>query len=65
MAARSSEAAQPARQQIDVQLDGSYRRAVNSSCTAARTEHWDVLQNEATEAESKSGRPMFGDRFPG
>src|SRR6202035_4586997 len=28
-------------------------------------EHWDVLQDEATEAASKSGRPMFGDRFPG
>jgi len=28
-------------------------------------EHWDVLQDEATEAESKSGKPMFGDRFPG
>jgi predicted SnoaL-like aldol condensation-catalyzing enzyme len=28
-------------------------------------EHWDVIQDEATEAESKSGRPMFGDRFPG
>ena len=27
-------------------------------------EHWDVLQDEATEAESKSGRLMFGDRFP-
>jgi predicted SnoaL-like aldol condensation-catalyzing enzyme len=27
-------------------------------------EHWDVLQDEVTEAESKSGRPMFGDRFP-
>jgi predicted SnoaL-like aldol condensation-catalyzing enzyme len=27
-------------------------------------EHWDVLQDEATEAESKSGRPMFGNRFP-
>jgi predicted SnoaL-like aldol condensation-catalyzing enzyme len=26
-------------------------------------EHWDVLQDEATEAESKSGRPMFGDHF--
>ena len=23
-------------------------------------EHWDVIQDEATEAESKSGRPMFG-----
>jgi len=28
-------------------------------------EHWDVLQDEATKAESKSGLPMFGDRFPG
>lgn len=27
-------------------------------------EHWDVLQDEATEAESVSGLPMFGDRFP-
>ncbi|AKU92476.1 nuclear transport factor 2 family protein [Vulgatibacter incomptus] len=27
-------------------------------------EHWDVLQDEATEKESASGKPMFGDRFP-
>lgn len=27
-------------------------------------EHWDVLQDEASAKESKSGRPMFGDRFP-
>ncbi len=27
-------------------------------------EHWDVLQDEATAAESQSGLPMFGDRFP-
>jgi predicted SnoaL-like aldol condensation-catalyzing enzyme len=27
-------------------------------------EHWDVLQEEATKAQSKSGLPMFGDRFP-
>src|SRR5712671_5996201 len=27
-------------------------------------EHWDVLQDEATQQESKSGLPMFGDRFP-
>ena len=26
-------------------------------------EHWDVIQDEATEAESKSGRPMFGASF--
>ena len=28
-------------------------------------EHWDVLQDEATEAESQSGLPMFGTRFLG
>ena len=28
-------------------------------------EHWDVLQDEATKAESKSGLPMFGEKFPG
>lgn len=27
-------------------------------------EHWDVIQDEATQAQSKSGRPMFGDKFP-
>ncbi len=26
-------------------------------------EHWDVLQDEASKAESKSGRPMFGHAF--
>ena len=26
-------------------------------------EHWDVIQDEATKASSKSGLPMFGDRF--
>ena len=27
-------------------------------------EHWDVVQDEATAKESKSGLPMFGDTFP-
>jgi predicted SnoaL-like aldol condensation-catalyzing enzyme len=27
-------------------------------------EHWDVIQDEATKAESRSGLPMFGERFP-
>ena len=27
-------------------------------------EHWDVLQDEATAADSKSGLPMFGTSFP-
>ena len=26
-------------------------------------EHWDVLQDEATKAQSKSGFPMFGEDF--
>ena len=29
----------------------------------ALAEHWDVLQDEATRAESTSGLPMFGDSF--
>lgn len=27
-------------------------------------EHWDVIQDEATREQSKSGKPMFGTRFP-
>ena len=27
-------------------------------------EHWDVIQDEATREQSKSGRPMFGNAFP-
>jgi predicted SnoaL-like aldol condensation-catalyzing enzyme len=27
-------------------------------------EHWDVIQDEATRASSKSGLPMFGKEFP-
>jgi predicted SnoaL-like aldol condensation-catalyzing enzyme len=27
-------------------------------------EHWDVIQDEATRGQSKSGNPMFGDAFP-
>ena len=27
-------------------------------------EHWDVIQDEATREQSKSGLPMFGDTFP-
>jgi predicted SnoaL-like aldol condensation-catalyzing enzyme len=26
-------------------------------------EHWDVIQDEATQGESKSGLPMFGTTF--
>jgi predicted SnoaL-like aldol condensation-catalyzing enzyme len=28
------------------------------------TEHWDVIQDEATKEQSKSGAPMFGTTFP-
>ena len=27
-------------------------------------EHWDVIQDEATQEKSKSGRPMFDDSWP-
>ena len=27
-------------------------------------EHWDVLQDEVSKDQSRSGLPMFGDRFP-
>jgi len=27
-------------------------------------EHWDVIQDEATQEQSKSGNPMFGASFP-
>jgi predicted SnoaL-like aldol condensation-catalyzing enzyme len=27
-------------------------------------EHWGVIQDEATQQQSKSGNPMFGPSFP-
>ncbi len=27
-------------------------------------EHWDIIQDEATKEQSKSGNPMFGATFP-
>jgi predicted SnoaL-like aldol condensation-catalyzing enzyme len=27
-------------------------------------EHWDVIQDEASREQSRSGLPMFGDEFP-
>jgi len=26
-------------------------------------EHWDVIEDEATQEQSKSGQPMFGEKF--
>jgi predicted SnoaL-like aldol condensation-catalyzing enzyme len=46
------------------------RRAARIAADIARieggklAEHWDVLQDEATQAQSVSGLPMFGERFP-
>lgn len=31
---------------------------------AVLAEHWDVIQDEATREQSRSGLPMFGDKFP-
>jgi predicted SnoaL-like aldol condensation-catalyzing enzyme len=31
---------------------------------AVLAEHWDVIQDEATRKQSRSGLPMFGDKFP-
>jgi predicted SnoaL-like aldol condensation-catalyzing enzyme len=51
-------------------FSGSGRPAARIAADVVRVEdgklaeHWDVLQDEATEAESLSGLPMFGDRFP-
>jgi predicted SnoaL-like aldol condensation-catalyzing enzyme len=28
-------------------------------------EHWDVIEDEARREQSKSGKPMFGNSFPG
>jgi predicted SnoaL-like aldol condensation-catalyzing enzyme len=27
-------------------------------------EHWDIIQDEVTRSQSRSGLPMFGDAFP-
>jgi hypothetical protein len=31
---------------------------------AILAEHWDVIQDEATEEQSKTSAPMFGTTFP-
>jgi predicted SnoaL-like aldol condensation-catalyzing enzyme len=41
-----------------------FRKFFSGRC-GCLVEHWDVLQNEATKSESKSGLPMFGDAFAG
>ncbi len=40
------------------------RRDILRIANGILVEHWDVLQDEATRASSKSGLPMFGATFP-
>ena len=50
---------------FDLEVNGlSYTCTIGRFEDGRLAEHWDVLQDEATAAESKSGLPMFGDRFP-
>jgi len=51
---------------IPTWLSGSRaeRRSARRFEDGKLAEHWDVLQDEATQAESVSGPPMFGARFP-
>ena len=43
---------------------GTARGRSTSEGDAKIAKHWDVWQDEATQANSESGLPMFGDRFP-
>jgi hypothetical protein len=40
------------------------QRTSSPSRNGVLVEHWDVIQDEAIQEHSKSGRPMFGDSFP-
>ena len=40
------------------------RPTVTMSVYRLLAEHWDVIQDEATREQSRSGLPMFGDKFP-
>jgi hypothetical protein len=40
------------------------RQVARSPKEAVHGHHWDVIQDEATRQQSKSGSPMFGDSFP-
>lgn len=42
------------------QVQGAQR----ASSVYGMSEHWDVLQDEASAAQSVSGLPMIGERFP-
>jgi predicted SnoaL-like aldol condensation-catalyzing enzyme len=53
-------------------VHGRYSRALPKSWVVADivrikdgvlAEHWDVIQDEASRQESKSGLPMFGEEF--
>ena len=42
------------------ELDCSGHRRIKDGILV---EHWDVIEDEATQEQSKSGQPMFGDKF--
>ncbi len=44
-------------------LCADYRELTFRIKDGVLVEHWDVIQDEATQEQSKSGRPMFGDSF--
>jgi predicted SnoaL-like aldol condensation-catalyzing enzyme len=43
----------------------SERRPIARMKDGILVEHWDVIQDEDTRESSKSGLPMFGDKFGG
>ena len=53
----------------DIRATGSQltglRRTSSSIKDGLLVEHWDVIQHEATRESSKSGLPMFGEKFGG
>jgi len=57
-----------AREGAHIAVSGRHNEAGNALATEVKdgvlVEHWDVIQNEATREQSKSGKPMFGDTFP-
>jgi predicted SnoaL-like aldol condensation-catalyzing enzyme len=46
------------------QIDGASSSDILRVVDGVLIEHSDVIQDEASRAESKSGLAMFGDRFP-
>jgi predicted SnoaL-like aldol condensation-catalyzing enzyme len=43
--------------------DRSVIEATGPRANGQLAEHWDVIQDEVSKADSLSGLPMFGDKF--